>query len=266
MQLFDFTVIFAYPRGMASDGKGSAIARWLRNNAHFAARFFSRSLKASTAGTGERVILLCGWSLTSGTMSMMAERLEADGLLPEIYPLGGLFGKLNTREIELQARSLLDHLRGTCHADEKVSIVGHSLGGVIGRYLVSTLGGDRYVSTLITLGSPHHGSPMARVASLTPLRWLSGSVLELMPGSTFMKELASKPIPDDVCCTSIFSETDDLCPPPCCEIPGADSLRNVTNISVGAYGHFELATDWNVYLLVRSELMKGIEKKTDPRS
>jgi len=237
------------------------IARWLRNNAHFAARFFSHPAKSAGTGAGERVILLCGWSLTSGTMTMMAEQLESDGFLPEVFQLDGLLGRLNTRDIELQANALLEYLKESCRSDRRVSIVGHSLGGIIGRYLVSTLGGDRYVSTLITLGSPHSGSPMARAASLTPLRWISGSILELVPGSPFMKLLASKPIPGDVYCVSIYSETDDLCPTPCCEIHDTNGIGNIRNISVGAYGHFELATDWDIYLLIREELKKGIERQ-----
>jgi hypothetical protein len=44
---------------------------------------------------------------------------------------------------------------------EKITIIGHSLGGLIGRYYVENdqLDGARYVRQLITVGTPHSGAP-----------------------------------------------------------------------------------------------------------
>ena len=41
---------------------------------------------------------------------------------------------------------------------ERIHVIGHSLGGLIARYYVQRLGGDSYVRTLVTLGTPHHGT------------------------------------------------------------------------------------------------------------
>ncbi|KAL6079688.1 lipase 2 [Balamuthia mandrillaris] len=43
----------------------------------------------------------------------------------------------------------------------KVNLVGHSMGGLDARYMVSCLGGHEFVSSVTTIGTPHHGSTCA---------------------------------------------------------------------------------------------------------
>ena len=52
---------------------------------------------------------------------------------------------------------------------ERIHIIGHSLGGLIARYYVQCMGGYERVRTLITLGTPHAGTELARAASM--LHW-----------------------------------------------------------------------------------------------
>ena len=52
---------------------------------------------------------------------------------------------------------------------ERIHVIGHSLGGLITRYYVQRLGGDSRVHTLVTLGTPHQGTQLARAAPLLPL-------------------------------------------------------------------------------------------------
>ena len=70
---------------------------------------------------------------------------------------------------------------------ERVHVIGHSLGGVVARYYVQRLGGDRRVHTLCTLGSPHAGTYAARVLP----QGSRGIVGQLRPGSDLMRELAA---------------------------------------------------------------------------
>src|SRR5205814_7016482 len=67
---------------------------------------------------------------------------------------------------------------------ERIHVVGHSLGGLIARYYVQRLGGDRRVDVLVTLGTPHAGIPAARLLSWLPL------VAQLRPDSAAIAELA----------------------------------------------------------------------------
>ena len=43
----------------------------------------------------------------------------------------------------------------------KVHLIAHSMGGLDGRYYISTLNGGSKVASLITIGTPHHGSDFA---------------------------------------------------------------------------------------------------------
>jgi triacylglycerol lipase len=70
-----------------------------------------------------------------------------------------------TGPIELRARQLKENiLRGLKQADrerEPVIIVAHSMGGLDARYMISKLGMDDRVAALLTITTPHRGSPYA---------------------------------------------------------------------------------------------------------
>ncbi|HVA61241.1 MAG TPA: alpha/beta fold hydrolase [Mycobacteriales bacterium] len=66
---------------------------------------------------------------------------------------------------------------------ERIHVIGHSLGGLIARYYVQRLGGDERVHTVVTLGSPHAGTQLARLAPGRLLR-------QLRPDSDVIAELA----------------------------------------------------------------------------
>lgn len=48
---------------------------------------------------------------------------------------------------------------------ERVNIVAHSMGGVDARYAISRLGLSRRVAALVTIGTPHRGTPLANVVA-----------------------------------------------------------------------------------------------------
>jgi len=79
---------------------------------------------------------------------------------------------LNTMEVRAgQLVVQLDEFLKSSRA-RKVNIIAHSQGGLDSRYAISSLGyGDR-VSALVTVATPHHGTPLADVA------------LGLLPGAT----------------------------------------------------------------------------------
>jgi triacylglycerol lipase len=68
-----------------------------------------------------------------------------------------------------------------------VHVVAHSLGGLVARYYVQRMGGDERVHTLVTLGTPHNGTRLARLLPrAVPYRLIA----ELRPGSPLLTELA----------------------------------------------------------------------------
>lgn len=255
MQLFDFTVNFPYRARMSDDGKNASVRRWLTNTLHFANGLLSGAERPQFVAGKPVVVLLAGLGVTAGTMSMLASRLEQDGYLPATFELGFM----NLAPVQVQANRLLDRLRTLPPAVKgRVALIGHSLGGIVGRYAVALCGGNRYVHTLITLGSPHRGAPLAGGAGLAPLRWASHGFRDLDPGSDCMRELAEAPIPPDVSLASLFSEADALCPRPCAEIELQADADNVANVNVGRYGHFEFVVDEDIYAAILRELSKGI--------
>ncbi len=66
---------------------------------------------------------------------------------------------------------------------ERIHVIGHSLGGLIGRYYVTRLGGDARVHTLVTLGTPHEGTWAAYAVPTRLMR-------QMRPDSALMRELA----------------------------------------------------------------------------
>lgn len=115
---------------------------------------------------------------------------------------------------------------------ERVHLIGHSLGGLIGRYYVQRLGGHARVHTLVTIGSPHSGT---LIAKLTPFKLGR----QLSPDGDLIRELA-EPAPD--CRTrmvSYYSDMDQMVLP---TANGAIRHPDLTysNIELHRVGHMSL--------------------------
>lgn len=84
----------------------------------------------------------------------IADHLRALGnrvLVPRLSP---------TASVATRAAELLSYLRREV-GQQSVHLVGHSLGGLDGRYLISKLGGHAFVKSLTTIGTPHRGTTFA---------------------------------------------------------------------------------------------------------
>jgi triacylglycerol lipase len=70
-----------------------------------------------------------------------------------------------TSSIEKRAGQLkkiiLDRMAGINRPGEKAILMAHSMGGLDARYAVSRLGMDKYISAVVTVTTPHRGSPFA---------------------------------------------------------------------------------------------------------
>jgi pimeloyl-ACP methyl ester carboxylesterase len=134
------------------------------------------------------------------------------------------------RDVQSAAEALGRHIEHICRetGHERVHVVGHSLGGLVARYLVQRLGGDERVQSLVTLGTPHAGTRLAR-ALPTPL------VRQLRPGSALMQELA-EPVPScRTLITAVYSDLDQVVVPSAagrCDHPDLQA-RNVLMRGVG---------------------------------
>jgi triacylglycerol lipase len=68
-----------------------------------------------------------------------------------------------------RARELVSAIEALPH--ERIDLIAHSLGGLDARYALSQLGLARRVRALVTVGTPHRGSPLADLALKGPLDW-----------------------------------------------------------------------------------------------
>ncbi|HEX3206580.1 MAG TPA: alpha/beta fold hydrolase [Propionibacteriaceae bacterium] len=130
---------------------------------------------------------------------------------------------------------------------ERIHVIGHSLGGLIARYYVQRLAGDRHVHTLVTLGTPHQGTQLAWSAPLLPL------VRQLTPNSSVMQELA-EPAPG--CRTrfvAFYSDIDHLI------VPSRNARLdhpdlNVRNIAARGVGHLSMANNGRIAFTIAGTL------------
>lgn len=208
----------------------------------------------------EPVLLLHGFLQTRNVWDAMEDRLRHDGYGVFSFDLGGLLWRFNTRSIGELAATVaekIDGLRARTGLG-RFHIIGHSKGGLIARHYVQHHGGDRAVKSLITLGTPHHGTPTAAIGvGLMAGGLISRSPLEMMPGSAFLRKLAQDTFPSGVPLTSIYSKHDVVCPWWCSVLhprPGESSMRSV---GVSGLGHTALCHDPAVYHLVRVELERA---------
>jgi triacylglycerol lipase len=66
-----------------------------------------------------------------------------------------------TASIELRAKQLADQIS---RIDRRVNIIAHSMGGLDARLALSRFGLHEHVASLTTIGTPHHGTPLADAA------------------------------------------------------------------------------------------------------
>ncbi|MCZ7458495.1 esterase/lipase family protein [Streptomyces sp. WMMC940] len=140
-----------------------------------------------------------------------------------------------TCDIRTAAELLGRHVEEICARTgrQRVDIVGHSLGGLIARYYVQRLGGDRRVRTLVTLGTPHAGTRVAPLASAHPI------VRQMRPDSAVIEELR---LPAPGCRTrfvSFWSDLDQIMVPlETARLEHPDLI--VRNVRVSGIGHLAL--------------------------
>jgi triacylglycerol lipase len=68
-----------------------------------------------------------------------------------------------------RARALVTAIEALPH--ERVDMIAHSLGGLDARYALAKLGLAKRVRSLVTIGTPHRGTPLADLATGGALAW-----------------------------------------------------------------------------------------------
>ena len=148
------------------------------------------------------ILVLHGYAMNRANFLPLALRLARAGLGPvfgfEYWTLG------RTAAAARQLGWFIDEVRAATGATE-VDLIGHSIGGMVGRYYVSLAGGDGIARHLITIGSPHTGTDVSRIGIGHPTR-------ELVLGSPLLTRLAAAPPPARTRVTAVWSRGDALVP------------------------------------------------------
>lgn len=117
------------------------------------------------------------------------ERLEAKGIevfTPEVAPVAG---------IRTRAKQLARYLEALDRP--RVDLIAHSMGGLDARYGITHLGLHERVASLVTLGTPHHGTPLANLSLPGPIRRLLGHPGEMLRDlATRRMDLFNEDTPD----------------------------------------------------------------------
>src|SRR5262249_43578290 len=107
---------------------------------------------------------------------------------------------------------------------------------------------------LVTLGTPHRGTPWAYPGYL--LGRVAPSLQQTVPGSPLLRDLTDLRFPAGVRLTSIYSRRDPLCPPSSCRLEVHRRLH-LRNVEVPHGEHFALLFNAEISAIVCRELASG---------
>jgi hypothetical protein len=199
--------------------------------------------------TPRTVLLITGVTIRASWFDPIVARLQRDGFRPVVYePPALLSGSLFQAAQDLSA--VVDRVRASSGQD-KIDILAECTGGVIARHYIQSLGGDRYVSRLVTFVSPQSGLPAAPLVAAM-VGW--PALYDLSPGSAFLRAADGLSPPASVPVTSIYTCTDEYIQPwRGSQIPGATNIGLCNN---GFVGHFQTFYDPAIYLVMHDALVK----------
>lgn len=210
------------------------------------------------------VLLLYGFGATRRTFAVLEERLRRDGFSVFSLNLGGFLDTFNTRCIEELAEHVDEKVERLCkrYKFKKISIVGHSKGGLIGRYYVKRLGGNKRVHTLVSIGTAHNGNPWALLGLVSPLVLLSKSIRQMIPMSPFIRSLKEGRFPKNVRFVSIYSRDDKVCFYKSAMLDIPQNATHMKNVEIKGLTHTDLVMRKAAYNAIRKELIAGDRAET----
>jgi pimeloyl-ACP methyl ester carboxylesterase len=208
-------------------------------------------------GAGHPVLLLHGFAAPRRILHVLERRLRRElGVAVMSFHLPGMGGAFGGHAMEEEAARLAEKLERLClrHNVTQLDIVGHSKGGLMARYMVANFPVGRRVRTLIALGSPFSGAPLA-ILGAAAMGVLSKSVWQLIPFSGFMRGLRQVPVPGTTRLVSIAGSMDMIAPARLCRVTENDAAAGMAvNHVVAGVGHNSLLMSRRVFRIIREEL------------
>jgi triacylglycerol lipase len=224
--------VATYPLGLVSDRYLS----WSPADPFGPLRRRTDATHASPEHTEVPVLLVHGLADNRSVFTILGRELRRTGFR-NVYALNAhpFPGDARTAAVRLA-----EEVERICAetGEERVHIVAHSLGGLIARYYVQLLDGDERAATLITIGTPHQGTTLAR---LLPYR-MTG---QLLPGSELLTELAAPAAGCRTRFVCFWSDLDQLMSPRETAVLAHDDL-DVRSVAVTGVRHASLPVNADV--------------------
>ena len=238
-------------------------AKWRHLNRYFVTLSSANDIERQTDFKNHEhlVLILYGFGATRRSVSILETRLKNDDYGVLSFRLGGLMDLFNTAPIDRLAKEVLKKVERLQqkHQFKKLSIIGYSKGGLIGRYCLSHLNGEQYIHTLITLASPHRGNPWALLSSIFLVGLFSKGVRQMTPGSKFLRRLNASPLPENVYVSSISSAKDKSCPPSFCRLSNNHAHPRIINVTLPHLYHSDFIIKQSAYHVIRKHLEAGLD-------
>jgi triacylglycerol esterase/lipase EstA (alpha/beta hydrolase family) len=213
-------------------GASMLVTSWLIPRAGAATRIYPDSRHPP-------VLLLHGYGCNSGYWSRLTPLLDAGRIshaTVDLEPVAGdIDGYVPAVEQAVQA------LREATGA-RQVAIVAHSMGGLVARAWMREHGTSA-LARLITLGTPHHGTALARFG-------LGQNAAQMRTGSAWLQRLAAGESGEArALVTSLYTHHDNIVSP-----RESGSLPGARNLEFGGVGHVALGSNPRVLAAVMKEL------------
>ena len=164
-------------------------------------------------GTQPPIVLLHGFGVTSAVLRPLEARIRrTTGRACIRVRLGGRLplhladGRASAQRLE----ATLDRIAARTPLG-RIDVVGHSLGGLVATYWLKRIDAGRRIRRVITLGTPHRGTPFALVGVLL-FGAISPAVWQMLPGSRLVRELAALPVPEHSELIALGSQDDGVVP------------------------------------------------------
>ena len=200
------------------------------------------------------VLLIPGFGGSTESLDVLAAELREDGRDATVVALpdGGV------GDLTVQAQTLRDAVDAalTRTGATSVDVVGYSAGGVVARIWATDLGGAEQARRIVTLGSPHHGTQVAALASQVLPDQCPTACQQLAPDSSVLAALHSgDETPEGPQWVSIWTELDQVVTPPTsAQLDGAIDIPVQSVCADSAVDHGNLPRDPLVGAIVSAQL------------
>jgi len=224
--------------------------RFLTNN--LGAPYFYIPMIRRHRSHAPQVVFIQGFGNSPRAMNTIREHLVPKGYSCEAAPLGGLLGYLQTRGLKTAGSRLASYLMDMPEGHQ-TWLVGHSMGGLIARWAVQHTEAACRVKGVITIGTPHKGTPTALAGLAMGLGAISRATYQIVPFSPAIRKLNKLPWPKDLPLHSIVSKRDLLCIHPFGMLP-FDNTEHVRSTVFSDLGHTEMLRSDKVLQTVTADI------------